>query len=275
MIPNDTKALLKPGTIRDFCDAYDEAVRMVDEALAQLANAKARLKRVIERPHILPDRTSDWDIENDGAKRLRDACRDRMTRCAWGEIVRLTRVGDVMVERKRKDLDARIERGDVPPLTYENVCALLEGLRGDLGGIIRETIEEAARILRPNNERYATNGDGWRLGRKAVVEWAVDWCDYSAGSFDVRYGSGETKLMTIDRAFHLLDGKGVPEHPDRLVDAMRAAMKARQQEVTTAYFRVKWFKNRNAHFEFLRQDLVDELNAQAADHTSLREPAAV
>jgi hypothetical protein len=42
-------------------------------------------------------------------------------------------------------------------------------------------------------------------------------------------------------------------------------MDAGQWECATNYFRAKWFKNGNAHLEFLRLDLLRELNAKAGE----------
>lgn len=265
MITPDTKELIKPGTLQDFCDAYAQAVEAVDAAFLAMANAKARMERIIERFNILPQNLYDFSLE-DEAKSPRQEARSIMQRSAWGEILRMTGVTDVMIQRKRDELVNAIDKGEVPPITFENVMALLNGLRGDVGKIVNESILEAARLLRPTDGEYKTNGGGWQLGRRAILRYGVS---YSYGSFNLNYGR-DAHISVIDNAFHLLDGKGVPQRPHRLDDLIRAAINRKEQRCENDYFKCKWHKTGSLHIEFKRLDLVDELNGRAADHHSLR-----
>lgn len=263
-----TTDLLKPGTIRDFCDAYAESVATVDAAILSLAQARARMTRIIERFNVIPQNFADFNLD-DNAARVRAESAKLMQRSAWQALIGMTGVLDVMTQKKRDEFYKNIEAGNVPPVTYEAVMGMIAGLRGDIGQIVSDAIAEAARILRPTTERYKTNS-AWALGKRAIVAYGVR---YSYGSFSENYvRSGD--IQAIDNAFHLLDGQGVPSHPRRLQDAISLAMSKHDQACKTQYFSCRWHKTGSLHFEFLRMDLVDALNARAADHRTLRSEVA-
>ena len=79
------------------------------------------------------------------------------------------------------------------------------------------------------------------------------------------WSHADERFHDLDKVFHLLDGAGIPKYPGDMVTAMREAMAAGQQECTTKYLKVRWFKNGNAHLEFLRLDLLQKLNAKAGE----------
>ena len=98
--------------------------------------------------------------------------------------------------------------------------AIINGLQGELPEMIGEAIQEAARVLRPHNRAYKTNGDGWQLGRRAVLEYMVS---YSFGQMSLSYHR-VANLTSIDNAFHFLDGKGPAKHPHTLRCAIDTAL---------------------------------------------------
>lgn len=264
----DTTALLKPATIRDFCDTYAEVTAQVDAAFASIASAKVRMDRLVERFNVIPQNLHDHSFSDGESTRVRTESAAMMKSSAWSELIRITGVLDVMTQKKRDEFRKAIDSGQTEPATYENVMAWLEGLRGDIKGIALEAIAEAANVLRPHDDRYKTNSP-WKLGKRAIIANGV--C-FSYGSFHHSRRDGD--VQSVDNAFHLLDGKGVPAHPDRLEDAIWKAIARKEQACETAYFACKWYRTGSLHFKFLRMDLVDELNLRAADHRTLRNEVA-
>lgn len=265
MIDSKDTDLLRPGTLVEFCEAYADAEKSVDEAFRILETTYQRMSTLVHRFNLIPQNLHDFDLkEKSGAKKAKA----EMQRSAWHEIVRRTGVTDVMLERERKKLTDSIDRADVPPLNMERIGQLISGIRGDLGKIIQDAINEAARVLRPHNSEYKTNGDGWELGEKAIMNYGVSYCKWSGMNLSYHCDSS---VNAIDNAFHLLDGKGVSAHPDTLAMGIRTAMRAKLQSCETEYFVCKWFKKGTLHFVFKRMDLVAELNRRTTDNT-LRRP---
>lgn len=80
----------------------------------------------------------------------------------------------------------------------------------------------------------------------------------------------QQELTAIDGIFHLLDGRGIMrENMGPLVKAIDATDNTGRGE--TEFFRFKCYKNRNLHLEFLRLDLVKQLNGLAAGEYVLGE----
>ena len=77
----------------------------------------------------------------------------------------------------------------------------------------------------------------------------------------------EPTLQDLDRCFHVLDGKPAPEYQQGMCAAIRTALRDTKADVIeTPYFRVRWFRNGNAHLWFLREDLVEMANKLIAEH---------
>jgi len=258
--------LLKRWSVFEFCDAYQAAVADVERAIASLTDAKTRMLRLVDRFEILPDRISSYEI---GSEHLLDQAKKIMLKSAWQELIRTSGVRSVMIDKRQRELDAALQSGELPPIEHAAVQAWLNNLRGDMPRIIAESIEEANRVLRPRDRAFATNGDGWKVGRKAIVDYVVS---HEFGSTGLRH-HGAAKADAIDNAFHLLDGKGPATYPTSLSSVMKAAIHVKEWKCETAYFRAKWFKAGTLHLEFKRLDLVDRLNGKAADHRSLRDEA--
>lgn len=86
------------------------------------------------------------------------------------------------------------------------------------------------------------------------------------GSFS--YGEIRQVLYDIERAFAILDG-----HPDRAGEldraisiARRNAFNPRQDEIETTYFKVRCFKNGNAHLWMVNDELVRKVNKTLAKY---------
>jgi SAM-dependent methyltransferase len=258
--------LLKKCTLEEFCRTYRQSMDDVRRGLTLIADAKASVGRLVEGVSLIPRDLSDYHLAE--PDKVADEWEKHAEKSVWSELINLCGVRSVMTEILRRKLDTDIRTGDVPPITPEAIDSFITALRGDMPTIIDEAIKEAARVLRPQDRQFVTNGDGWALGEKAIVTYAVQWESYCG--FSLSYHR-DAALTAIDNAFHLLDGKGVAKHPDTLTCSIRSAMQAGMQFCETPYFRVKFFKNGNAHFTFLRLDLVDALNAKTSDNRTLRD----
>ncbi len=84
-------------------------------------------------------------------------------------------------------------------------------------------------------------------------------------------GNLEVSLLRadIDRVFHRLDEKKPPEYSQGVCQAIRDAIRREQWEVETPYFRVKWYKNGNAHMWFKDPEQVALCNRLIAEHFGL------
>lgn len=271
--PQENTTLARHETPESFCEDFRAASDALRQAFALIAKAKSLFPSALRcsfdieagRTH----RISDYDLTQQTADRFTDDCLKILRRAAWAELVRRSQVRDLMSREKLSKLDADLKDGEMPPLTPEHIDAFLASLRETLPDLVADVIARAAEALRPRDKRYKTNGDGWQLKEKVIIEYVVE----NRGDYvGMSYSSWATeRLALIDTAFHLLDGKGIPKHPNTLETAIRIAVDARKWETDTPYFKVKWFLNGNAHITMKRLDLVEQLNLRAAEHNKLRE----
>ncbi len=159
-----------------------------------------------------------------------------------------------------------IDRG-LPPFSAETVYATLAGMYGDRGTIFRRGLANAFAQL----DRRFRSHDGFKIGSRVILSHAFDdW-----GSWNYHRSHRDT-LTDIERVFLVLDNKEPRAQYAGIVgtvDAERKEMKRQHSSMTGFqsehegdYFRVRIFKNGNAHLWFTRKDLVVEVNKLLAQH---------
>ena len=146
-------------------------------------------------------------------------------------------------------------------MTPDTVFATMARLAGDGEKIFRRGLVEVFRHLSRDYQSH----DGFKIGDRVVLTGMVT--SYGAGWYNMNHYR-EGTLQDLDRCFHVLDGKPAPEYQQGLCAAFRTSLakKDGNNEFATEYYRVRWFKNGNAHLWFLRSDLVERANRMIADH---------
>lgn len=145
----------------------------------------------------------------------------------------------------RKQIDERA----TPPLTPDNIRATFEQLYAQRGSFFERGIVELFRTL---SWSYKTNAPV-AFGRRIVMR-----CIVSRDGHPSSYSRSD-KLDDLDRAFHVLDGKPEPDHRSSIQSRLWKR-DPRHAPVETPYLRLQTFLNGNGHVEFLRPDLVEQLN---------------
>ncbi len=278
MILADTKEIMAPQTLASLVQAHDQARRLVSEGVQLLAQAHHLLSETFGESgfaYILPDDTRRYDLEGSSAVRTIEAGQALISRNGWQYMLQQSGVNALLTAKRKEEFQKALEKGEAPAFTVENILALLGGLAKDLDGYFAEAVLEAWGWLKPwgwGREHYKTNQRSEYEIAAKVIKGGVVTPSYRSG-FDVSYYR-RNNLVDLDKVFHLLDGQGVPRYPGDLVTTMQTAMQAGQDECKTAYFRVKWYKNGNAHIEFLRADLLTKFNAIAGKGLLKRESEA-
>lgn len=187
-------------------------------------------------------------------------------RAAWKAIVNRLGIRPTLSEARWKELSNQLDNGELPELSHDGIRAMVEGVASKLGDYFAEAVDEVFEFLRPHPrwrhgrmEEYKTNTQ-FEIGRKVILSYAV-----RAGYGKALYMPAEhtsQKLIALDNVFHLLDGKKRPDGTfyGPLCDAIQSTEDGKG---ATDYFRFKCFGNGNLHLEFLRADLVAELNKMA------------
>lgn len=175
-------------------------------------------------------------------------------RRAWATLIEMTDLEKLMDKEAKDQLREQLQE-TVPEVTEENVWATLDQFRADAGTIFRRGIANCFSKL----DRRFRSHDGWKVGSRVILSYMFD----GSGYWSYRSNHRDT-LHDIDRTFCVLDGRNNPDMIGGIVAAVEQARGrgwgARQTEVESDYFKVRAFKNGNAHIWFKRKDLVEKVN---------------
>ncbi len=242
------------GYRRQAIDLYDQAFQLVKEA--QKVAALAAPGGVYDLPHLA---TRNHPGARD-CKDFADMVRKPLDRSIWEYLLRSTKL-DTLMDKTAKDEFRDQLKDDPPPATADNCQATLERLLGDSGMIFRRSIATAFAKL----DRRFRSHDGFKVGARIVLTWFADGNGY------VGAHRGRDTLVDVERTFHVLDRQPVPSVDAGVVGALGLASYGlgygpKAYEAETAYFRVRVFKNGNAHVWFKRNDLVEKVNLLLAEY---------
>lgn len=139
---------------------------------------------------------------------------------------------------------------EVPELTLANIRATFQSLyesREDLfnRGVIN--------IFKGLSWCYKTNSP-FKLTKKIILTYITG-----------HHSNHACQLDDLYRAFHVLDGKPVPEYRDGLANQISKSRHG-LQPIDTDYLSIKLYQNGNGHVTFKRLDLVEQCNKIVARH---------
>lgn len=263
VLNNDS--LAKRLTVNEAVDAYERAIRDLRDGFALVARAERLLNDTFVLDHygkihihMHRDRV-DFDAPDETTARIEKQ--------VWAALVERLEVKRMMSIHRVKELDDAIEKGEMSPISIENVTAFATGISNALPDMLVEAVREVYNWLRPaagwHGSHYKTNQKNARfeLGPKVILSGMVESGWSGKIPFHVHYHCTD-KLRALDNVFSALDGKGQisKTYYGPLADAINSSPTGRGE---TDYFRFKAFKNRNLHLEFKRLDLVEHFNALA------------
>ncbi|QYJ00767.1 DUF4942 domain-containing protein [Thalassovita mediterranea] len=191
------------------------------------------------------------------AEKARDAFRQELDASIWDGLADRLNFLNLMDADDKEAWRASLEES-APEVTEENIEATLAGLLTDSRLIFQRGL---ARTFSSLDRRFKSH-DVFKFGARIILTHFLNDMGF------ISYGNrAHDTLVDIERAFATLDGQG-PE-PRALSDAIQEQRAGgisgpRQGEVETRYFRVRTFKNGNAHLWFTRKDLVEKVNQELA-----------
>lgn len=260
-------ALIKRATIDEIDGHRRMALELYGRAFDTLAEAgRVAAMACPARFGGLPDGAKDALI---GYRRDRDTflkeMRQQLDRDIWNHLIQATDMERLMDHKAREQFRQQLLK-EPPEASADNAYATILQLLGSSQEIFRRGVAEAFAGL---DRRFKTH-DGFSIGSKIILEHA--FAQFGGWNYHSRK---DEILRDIERAFHVLDNKPVPERGGGIVGAAdmarreadrRGGMLCRQSfETETDYFRLRAFKNGNAHLFLKRDDLVRKVNRIIAE----------
>jgi len=264
---NETE-IVKRGNIGEIVKAYQSAVKKIDSAYLTLTEAEEELKEAFAVSGkydtdfgVLPGQYKGY-TENvgDHLKDVKDAIKRKAWRCLYHSL-EIDRIASI---KRRDEISEKLEKGDMPEITIENIYEVMETLNQNINEFARESVMEVYNWMRPYTDgyemtKYKTNQKNatFELGKKIIKTQMVQ--TKYGGGYHVNYYN-EKYLVAMDKVFHMLEGKSMMDNSYRspLIDAINSS---ESNTVETDYFFCRMYGNCNLHIEFKRMDLVKEFNA--------------
>lgn len=287
-----SNAIVPRATVEDIVRKRNHAIGLYDEALRHIIAADEAVKAAHKAANDASPGVNSFNYNSaDEVKAFREAVRlpdtSQYMRVArrlvdidvWSWIIQQTKLESYMDAEAKEQLRRQMayvpERFDygtkalingdeiargMPEVTVENVVATLQAFSTDAEMIWRRGIANAFAKL----DRRFRSHDGFKIGGRVVLTYAFDeW-----GS--LRYGGTVADtLIDIERVFSILDGKAdgsFTSAVNELREQRRGLGGPRQSLLEMPYFRIRGFKNGNAHLWFTRDDLVRKVNKVLAEH---------
>ncbi|MFT8946001.1 MAG: DUF4942 domain-containing protein [Acetobacter aceti] len=238
-------------------EGFLSGVELIRQATADMQAAcvgtnavGSKIEQVIERS------LKGWSDNKD----LPEKVRIEVDRAMWRSFVIGTPLWGLMDATARAQFEKDME-GVPPEASPNNLRITMEGLFAESDMIFRRGLVEVFRGL---CREYRSN-NGFRLGKRIVMT-----------GVQTSYGSlnsyRDDSIRDLDRIFYVLDGREPPtSYNEGLRGALAEAIRTASSfspgagAFETDYFRVKFFKNGNAQFYFLRPDLVEKANRIIAE----------
>ena len=262
-----------------ICGQRDQAVEMMTEAVDLL---KRGFARAIEARDVGSEASGgrvflprDHRNESAYADLFRSMNTEASLECfrksvdasVWDSLLDITGMRKLMDAKALKEFYEQLA-GDVPPVTEDNVRATLEALGGDARLIF---LRGLARAFSNLDKRFRSH-DAFKIGSRMIFTRVFN----EQGRWNY-YSEAVDAIADVERVFAVLDGQ-TPQ-PGELKAAVSASRgdshKPRQGYVETRYFRVRTFKNGNAHLWFVRDDLLQRANECLAEFYGQVLPDAV
>src|SRR5262249_48678091 len=139
----DTPGLIQHQKIATIIDNVNQARHDIDLAFHLLQDAKTRLNTVLgDGSAVSYGHLWERDISDYNLAQTLEKVQAYQAKNAWRYLLRQTGLMAYMTERRQKELQEQIEKGDLPCLTVENVLSTLQGLHGQLGSLLLESVRE-------------------------------------------------------------------------------------------------------------------------------------
>lgn len=252
-------ALVRKESIEELCGHRARALELYAQAFDLLVEAGQAVNRasptgLFQIPETGYRGHTLFDIRAGREEWVR-LMRQAVDRSVWTHLAKLTELERLMDRQAHDEFRKQLE-SDRPEATPENCFATIQTFLGQADNIFKRGI---ANVFSALDRRFKTH-DGFKVGSKIILTYACpEYLSLSSGRHN------ET-LRDVERTFCVLDGKRQPEWGDSFVRRASDATRQKPAEFEDDYFKIRVFKNGNAHLFFKRDDLVEEVNRLLGDY---------
>lgn len=249
--------------VGDVTKARSAALAALEESLAHLEAAHEAGDRALEaarranfgrsaRNRLGGESAERFFRSGFNAEAALASAKEDLDRSIWNNLLDQSGMRDLMDAQAKKEFSENLAK-EVPEATEDNIHATFETLMLQAGDIFLRGLANAFTKL---DKRFRSH-DAFKVGKVVILERV-----FSTISGQFEHGVMRDTIVDIERIFAKLEGK--QPDPSGLMGAIsdsRDQGYEPQQSVTESrYFKIRGWKNGNAHLWFTRPDLVKKVN---------------
>jgi hypothetical protein len=258
MIYAHKSELIKKGGADEIVARRDRAIELLQKGLEYLAEGFKAHREAAESDRdcsaMFRDKINWHAISEGNTEAALDQIRAKVDASVWLYLQGALGLSNLMDATENAEFRKQLETNP-PIVTRENLVATFSRLNSESHIIFRRGI---VTVFEKLDRRYATN-KAFKITPRIVLHYLMDRTGWN------HYRNGRETIHDIDRIFHMLDGKGVPEHIGGAA-SLCGDQRNRPGRVETPYFVFKICLNGNIHVQFKRLDLLAECNRLIAAH---------
>jgi predicted RNA methylase len=233
--------LIQRANIDQIEASRNQALRLYEVAFDAMQDAR-KAQQWGDTPHIaFGTHSAAEPFRGDARDKFLQRTRQEVDRGVWRYLIDATKLESLMDHKAREQFRDQLMK-DPPEATAANCRATMEQFAGDADMIFKRGVAECF----SNLDRRFRSHDGFKIGSRMVLAYAFD----GFGSF---VASAREKLIDVERAIYVLDGKQRPDHYNAGIAGLISA-------------ETRGLQNGNAHVWFLRDDLLERVNLLLAEY---------
>ena len=180
----------------------------------------------------------------------------RLNAACWDILMRESGLMTFMDSKKREEWRQSVRLHNLPQLSAENIVNAFKELHG-----CRQEMFElgVVNVFRGLSWRFKTN-DPVKFKKRLIIRCLFNASRMRSSVHLSLNTRAADELDDLLRVFTLCDQRPEPDFRQRIYLAIEAAQRAGENHISNPYFTLRWFLKGTGHIEFLRPDLVDELN---------------
>ena len=278
----------------DSIDKTEEGIttyNYVQDIVSRYVDALKKFNRVIEVEADMNDTISVFNsrivfqpTSGDHDSRFTtidfEAFRKKLQASAWKMIFGKFEMEKYVTKGVREDLNRFIETQQNVPFTVKNVYKMIYMVIGTQGDRMNQVLVEAFERICTFSGKNSTAGETWRtnsnykINRKFIHPWITDFDSrWPTGTVKIDYRSGEQIDDIVKALCYLTGTQYQTDYESTLSGFFRTNDIHWGEWAEWGFFRVKGFKKRTMHFEFLDQKVCDEFNLRVAKAKGWRLPS--
>ncbi len=255
-IPSYSTDIAVKDNAAELVNCRNEALRLWEEAFVLIHEANKMTVRATGSTYNYPniDSSEMSSIRGGDYKHALASARKNIDTGCWNYMLDAIHLKTFMDATAIKEFQDQLEK-NTPEVTMETLTATMDHLSSQRVQIF----DRGVITLFTKLDRTFKTNPSFRLDKKIIIKGLMDQYGYA------RWSAFGAEVRDLDRIFHMLDGK---QMPDPSIDACSQVQTARGRpaDVETEYFVFKLCANGNLHVTFKRPDLVASVNRIISEH---------